>query len=99
MDESRRTHHEITLDVCQLIRQTLLLGIPCSTVNLVVIVVQSSDVCTGKFGNLSGWPTNTTSNVENFVTVFDADFGREVVLVAGNSLIEGFTICETAEVE
>lgn len=99
MDESRRTHHEITLDVCQLVSQSLLLGIPCGTINLVVIVVQSGDVCTRKFGNLSCGSTHTTSNIEDFITVFDADFGGEVVFVAGNGLIEGFTVCETAEVE
>ena len=99
MDESRRTHHEITLDVCQLVGQSLFLSISCSTVNLVVIVVQPGDVCTSKFGNLSCGSTHTTSNIEDFITVFDADFGGEVVFVAGNGLIEGFTVCETAEVE
>jgi len=82
-----------------LVGQSLLLGIPCSTLDLVVIVVQTGDVCTGKFGNLSCGSTNTTSNIEDFVTIFDADFGGEVVFVAGNGLVEGFTICETAEVE
>ena len=92
-------YHEIALHKFQLVCNTLLLGIPCSTINLVVIVVQSGDVRAGKFGNLSCGSTHTTSNIEDFITVFDADFGGEVVFVAGNGLIEGFTVCETAEVE
>jgi hypothetical protein len=71
----KRTNHEITLDKLQLVGHTLPLSIPCSTLDLVVIVVQTGDVCASKFSNLSCGSTNTTSNIENFITIFDADFG------------------------
>ena len=92
-------YHKVTLHEVQLVRKTLLLRISRGTFDLVIIVVQSSDVCAGELGNFSRWATNTTSNIKNFVSILDADFGRKVMFVAGNCLVEWFTVCESAEVE
>lgn len=80
-------------------RQALLFGIGSSTLNLVIVVVQTSDVSTGELCNLPGRSSNTTANVKNSVSILDANFGSEVVLVAGNGLVEPLSIGETAEME
>jgi hypothetical protein len=94
-----RTDHEITLHEFQLMRQTLLLRISRRALDLVVVVIQSGDVRSGELGDFSGGSTNTAANVEDFVAVFNADFGGEVMFVAGDSLVEGLAVCESAEVE
>lgn len=80
-------------------RKALLLRISRCTFDLVIVVVQSSNVCAGEFGNLSRRATDTTSNIKNFVSILNTNLGRQVMLVAGNCLVEWFTICESAEVE
>jgi hypothetical protein len=95
----RITYHEITLDELQLIGQTLLLSISCGTLNLVVIVVQSGNVCSGELGDLSGGTSYTASNIQHFVTILDTDFRGEVVFVTGNGLVERFTVGKSTEME
>jgi hypothetical protein len=56
-------------------------------------------VCASELRNLASWPSNTTANVEDFVSVFDTDLRGEIVLMASNGLVERFTVGETAEVE
>lgn len=94
-----QTNHEVTLDELQLIGKTLLLRISCGTLNLVVIVVQASNVCAGELCDFSSGTTNTTANVEDFVSILDTNLRGEVVFVAGNGLVEALTVCEAAEVE
>jgi len=94
-----RTYHEVTLDKFQLICKTFLLSISSSTLNLVVIVVQTGDVCTSKLCNLSRWSTNTTANIKNLVSVLDTNLRGEIMFMTGNGLVERFTVCETTEVE
>ena len=79
--------------------KTLLLGVPSCALNLVVIVVQPSDMSTGELCNFSSRSSNSAANVKNLVSVFDANLGSKVVFVAGNGLVEAFAICETAEME
>ena len=79
--------------------QTFLLRISRRTLNLIIIVVQPSDVCTRELCNFSSWTTNSAANVENSVSVFDADLRGQVVFVTGNGLVEGLGVCEAAEVE
>lgn len=79
--------------------ETLLLGVVCGTINLVVIVVETSDVCARELCNLSGGTSNTASNVQDSVTVLDPNLCGEVVLVTGNGLVETLTVGITAEVE
>jgi hypothetical protein len=93
------TYHEVTFHKFQLVCKAFLLGISGSTLNLVVIVVQTGDVCTSELCDFSRWPTNTTANIEDFVSVLDTNLRGEVVFVTGNGLVERFPVCETAEVE
>jgi hypothetical protein len=79
--------------------KSLLLGVPSCALNLVVIVVQPSDMSTGELCNFSSRSSNSAANVKNLVSIFDSDFGCEVVFVAGNCLVEAFTIRKTAKVE
>jgi len=66
---------------------------------LVVIVVEAGDVCAGEFCNLPSWASNTTSNIEDFVSILDTNLRSKIVFVTSNGLVERFTVCETAEVE
>jgi hypothetical protein len=70
-----------------------------SALNLIVVVVQASDVSTGELSNLSGRAANTTSNIKDLVSIFDANLSSKVVFVAGDGLVETLAICETAEVK
>jgi hypothetical protein len=56
-------------------------------------------VCSSEFCDLAGWSSNTTANIEDFVSIFDTDLRGEIVLMASNGLVERFTVGETAEVE
>lgn len=80
-------------------RQTLLLRISCCTLNLVIIVVQTGNMCACELCDFSGWSTDTTADVKDLVSVFDADLGGEVVLMTGDGLVEGLAVCKAAEVE
>ena len=79
--------------------KALFLSITSSTLNLIVVIVQTSDVSTGELGNFSSRATNATSHVEDLVSVFDANLGCEVMFVAGNGLVETLAIREAAKVE
>ena len=70
-----------------------------STLDLVVVVVQAGDVGTSKLGNLTSRATDTAADIEDTHVLLDADLVGEVVLVAGNSLVEGLADGVAAEVE
>jgi len=57
------THHEITLDVTELVRETLLLGVVGGSLNLVVVVVQSDDVGAGELDHFSRGTADTAAHV------------------------------------
>ena len=94
-----RTYHEISLDEVELVSKPLVLGVSGSALNLVIVVVQSGDVCASELGDLSGWSTNTASDIKNLHVLLDTDLVGEVVLVAGNGLVERLVGGEAAEVE
>lgn len=94
-----RTYHEISLNEIQLIAQALVSSVSMSALNLVIVVVQSSDMRAGELGDLAGWASNTASNIKNLHAVLDTDLVGEVVLVAGNGLEEWLVGGEAAEVE
>lgn len=79
--------------------QTLLLGISGCSLDLIIVVIQPGDVCASELGNLSSRSSNTTTDIKDFVSILDPNLGSEIVFVAGNCLVEGFTVCESAEVE
>jgi hypothetical protein len=56
-------------------------------------------VCTRELCDFSGWTANSAPDVEDLVSIFDTNFGGQVMFVAGNGLVEGFAVCEAAEVE
>jgi hypothetical protein len=92
-------YHEITLDEIHLIGQSLLGCVLGGTLNLIVVVVEASDVGTGELGNLSSRATDTAANVEDLHALLNAHAMSEVVFVSGNSLIERLALREATEVE
>lgn len=67
--------------------------------DLIVVVVQACDMGPRELGNLSGWSTDTATDVENLHTVRDADTVGEVVLVPGGGLVEALADGIPAEVK
>lgn len=96
---SCHTYHKIALYKGQLIRHSLLGSVVCSALDLVVVVVQASDMRTSEFGNLPRRSSNTASDIQDSVSLLDANLCSQVVLVARNGLEERFTVRESAEVE
>ena len=94
-----RTYHEIALDEVELVRKALTSGIALSTLDLVVVIVKTGDVGVGELGDLAGRATNTAADVQDLHASLDADLHGEVVLMAGNSLIEGLADRVAAEME
>lgn len=99
MRQSEEPYHEVTLDVGQLVGQLLFVGVVYRAINLVVVVVQAGDVCTSKLRDLAGGSTDTAADVQHILALLDADLVCQVVLVAGNGLVEGLAHGEAAEVE
>lgn len=98
--EGRRgAYHEVSLDIGQLLRKLLLLGVVDRTVNLVVVVVQTGDVCAGELGDLSCGTADTAANIKDLHALLDANLVCKVVLMTGNGLVERLADGETAEVE
>lgn len=67
--------------------------------NLVVIVVQASNVGSSELGDLASGSTNTTANIKNLHALLNTNLVCQVVFVTGNSLIEGLADRESTEVE
>lgn len=53
----------------------------------------------GELGDLSGWASNTASNIKNLHALLDTDLVGKIVLVAGNGLEERLVGGEATEVE
>lgn len=71
----------------------------CGSVDLVVIVVETSYVGARELGNLSGRSTNTAAYVKDLHSLLDPDAMGKVVFVTGDGLTEGLAMGEAAEVE
>jgi hypothetical protein len=95
-DES---YHKVTLGELELVRQTLLLGIPSGTLNLVVVVVEANNVDAGELDNLSCRSSNTAPNIEDAHVVPQTHLMCEVVLVASNGLVERLSVGIATEVK
>jgi hypothetical protein len=93
------THHEIPLDKVQLLRKAFLGCIPSSTLDLIIVIVQASDVTSRKFGNFASWSPDTTANIENLHSLLDANGVGKIMLMSGNGLSKRFSICKSAKVE
>src|SRR5438045_1214526 len=79
--------------------QPLFCGISRRTFDLIVVVVQSSNMASCEFHHFSCRPTNAAADVKHFHSFMNANFMSHVVLMARNGLLEGFSVCETAEVK
>lgn len=79
--------------------KALLLGIVGCSVDLVVVVVETSDVAAGELCNLTGRATDTAADIEDFHALLDTNGVGQVVLVTGNCLVKGLAVGESAEVE
>jgi hypothetical protein len=91
--------HEVTLGELELVRETLLLGVMCGTLDLIVVVVQANDVDARELDNLTRGSSDTASDVEHTHVVLKTHLVCKVVLVASNGLVEGLAIGIAAEVE
>lgn len=91
--------HEVTLGEAELVRQTIALGIPRRTLNLVVVVVETDDIGVRELNNLTSWTTNTTADIQNLHTILNPHAVSKVVFVTGNGLEEGLAAGESTEVE
>jgi len=85
------TYHEISLHELELAREPILHSVAGGACDLVVVVVETSDVGVGELGNLPSRPANTAANVEDLHPRLDANLRGQVVLVAGDCLIEALT--------
>jgi len=99
MLDKKMAHHEVTLDKVELMSQALLLSIMCGSVDLVVIVVKTSDVGAGELGNLAGRSTDTAANIKDLHSLLDSNAMSKIVFVASDSLTERLAMGEAAEVE
>jgi hypothetical protein len=87
------------LNKTQLIRHTDLVGIAGGSPDLVFVDVEPRDVAPSEFGNLASGPSDTATYVQDFHAPFNVDGMSKVMLVTGNSFLEGFTTCGPVEME
>jgi len=92
-------YHEIALHELKLARETLLDSILRRTLNLVIVVVETSNVGISELGNLSGRTTDTAPNIEHLHAGLDTDIHGQKVLMASNSLVKSLAGGVAAEVE
>lgn len=92
-------YHKVTLNKLELVRQTFPGCVPRCTSNLVLIDVEPGDVAASKLHNFPCRATHTATNVEDFHIALDADTGCQVVLVTGDGLREGLSVCEPAKMK
>ena len=91
--------HEITLHERVLVGNAGLLGVVGGTLDLVVVVVEANDVDTGEAGHLAGGTADTAADIKDLHVLLEAHLVGEVVLVAGNCLVEVLALVEAAEME
>ena len=92
-------YHEVALHIAQLVRQTLLLGVVCGALDLVVVVVQTNNIGTGELDHLSCRAADTTADIQNLHALLHAHDVGEVVLMTGDSLMERLAVGKSTEVE
>ena len=90
---------EIAFDKLDLISHPGLSGELSRAFDLVCMVVDSSHFAIGKRGDLSGWPSNPTTNIQNPHTLLKAKLESKHMLISRDSLSKGFPGEEAAEVK
>jgi hypothetical protein len=79
--------------------QTLLLSIPCRTLDLVVVIVQANNVDPSKLDNFSGRASDTAAHVEHTHALFETHHVGQIMLMPGNSLQEGLAVGKATKVK
>ena len=69
------------------------------SLDLVVIVVQTYNICARELGDFPRRPADTTAYVENFHSLPHTHHVCKIMLVSGNGLVEAFSVGKPAEVE
>lgn len=70
-----------------------------SSLELVGIVVQTSNMSTSEMGNFTSGTTNTTTNIKNTHVLLDTNVGSQIMLMTSNGTVELFTNIVTTEME
>jgi hypothetical protein len=96
---SRTAYHEVTLDKGELVGQTLLRGVGGGTLNLVIVVVETDDIDARELDNLTRRAADTAANIQYAHVVGEVHLVGQVVLVAGNGLVEGLAVRIAGKVE
>jgi len=79
--------------------QTLLLVDSGTSLDLIIVVVDASDVTFAEACNVSHGSTDTAANVQDTEALFDFELVGEVVLVASDRGLESFALVANGEVE
>ncbi len=82
------TYHEVALDELELTREPLLDGVVGGTVDLVVVVVKTSDVGVGELGDLARRSSDATADIEHLHALLYADLRGKIVLMASDGLVK-----------
>lgn len=91
--------HEVALDKVGLGVQPGGDGVALGAADLVVVVIEACDMGAREVANLAGGAADAAANVEDAVGGLDVQVGSEIVLVAGDGLLEGLPGSESAEME
>lgn len=91
--------HKVTLNKFTPVLQACGDGVAAGAVDLVVVVVEASDVGAREVANLARGAANATANVEDLEMRLDGHVGGKEVLMPGDGLLEGLAWVEAAEVE
>lgn len=91
--------HKVALDELDLVRKTRLGRVLARATNLELVVVASNDVDVRKPSDLTSGTTNTASDVEDSHLGLELHRVGEVVLVAGDGLVEGLALVVASKVE
>ena len=96
----REVHlHKVALDEVQLVSHVVLGRPVVGALDLVVVVVETSDLAVREPRDLPGRATDTAANIEDLHTGLDVHLGSKVVLVTRSGLAERLALVVTREVE
>lgn len=91
--------HEVALDKGDLVLQSGLLCVPLCARNLILVVVETDDLDSGKASDLTSWSTDTAADIEDSHLWLESHGVGKVVLMASECLLESFSGVVSGEVE
>lgn len=71
----------------------------CGSLDLIGIVIQTSNMGTSEMGDFTSGTTDTTTNIQNTHVTLDTNVGSQIMFMTSNSTVELFTNVVTAEME